>query len=185
MDNKLKYLKYKNKYLVLKKQYGGYLTVEEKRLLEQAGFEKQVIHSLEMQNTTPEYIAGIIAGARTAIASGVPAYEDIEKQITLVSDNLDSLRAQRAEIEQSNNRQLEELNKSGLMLTFDNIRLLFNHGWTIHQINEFGMQVTPGVRDKVIQDASRLPLQIPDNIKEITERINHLMEMLASLIKRR
>lgn len=188
MNYKLKYLKYKNKYLVLKKQHGGYLTPEEKKLLKDAGFEPAVIDSLEMQQTDPAYIAGIIDEALKAIKSGEPAYVesvDIETQITIQKQDLAKLNATLIIIKESNMRQLEELSKK-ITLTIDQIKILFNHGWSIEQIHDFGIQdSTPTVRDKIIQDLSQLPLKIPLNIKEITERIELATVYLNSLIKRR
>jgi hypothetical protein len=189
MDYKLKYLKYKNKYLVLKKQHGGYLTEEEKILLKNAGFEQTVIDSLEMQQTDPVYIAGIIAEARKAIASGEPVYVesvDIETQITIQREHIARLNATLAEIKKSNIRQLEELSKRGLTLTIDQINILFNHGWSIEMIHNFGIQdSSPEVRNKIIQDLSKLPLEIPLNIKEITERIEIATIRLNLLIERK
>jgi hypothetical protein len=186
MDYKLKYLKYKNKYLVLKKQHGGYLTEEEKILLKNAGFEPTVIDSLEMQQTDPVYIAGIIAEARKAIASGEPVYVesvDIKTQITKQREHITELKATLAEIKKSNISQLEELSIS-LTLTIDQINILFNHGWSIEMIYDFGIQnSSPEVRNKIIQDLSKLPLEIPLNIKEITERIENATIRLNLLIK--
>ena len=62
-----KYLKYKNLYKEIKSQTAGYLTESEKDLLRNGGFSDELIYSLSMQETNPEYIRGLLEEAETAI----------------------------------------------------------------------------------------------------------------------
>jgi len=191
MNYKVKYLKYKNKYLVLKKQYGGLLTNEQKELLKKAGFEEGVIDSLAMQDTDPSYIAGIIAEAQKAIRLGQPAYVDNSKKnldylrdITIQENNIKDLIEELHRKEEIYNNLFKSLHQGGLNFTIDEIRLLFNHGWNIDSINEVGLQITPELKNKIIQDLSKLPLQIPKDIQIIMRKIEFAIDRLKSTLNR-
>ena len=176
-----KYLKYKNLYKEIKSQTAGYLTESEKDLLRNGGFSDELIYSLSMQETNPEYIRGLLEEAETAIDLGRPVqqnrqddferreYEQIRREENRPEKKLDRLHEEFLSVELYIRTQQEKkvnfMNKFvGTGLNEEEISLLLSRSWTLEEIcNLFNQNLKQETKIKTLTAISCTPVTLPNH----------------------
>jgi hypothetical protein len=183
-----KYLKYKNLYKEIKSQTAGYLTESEKDLLRNGGFSDELIYSLSMQETKPEYIRGLLEEAQTAIYLGRPVqqnrqddferrkYEQIrieenrpEKKLARLQKELESVEL---DIKTQHERKLKFMNKFiGTGLNEEEISILLSRRWTIEEIcNLFNLNLKPETKIKTLTAINCTPVTFPNHFLTLNKQ---------------